>query len=230
MTSLRAVGCVVLLSSTASADARLELFDVKGNLVYLGSEQERVDGDGLERIVRYCHLDGRLVFESRARFDASRRVVSIRMQDRQSGKSPAMKVSDDAVIFTGKDKTTTVARPAELHVSEGIEDLVRSRWQTLSSGSPVAFEMAITQHARTLRFRLVREREDGVAMVLRLEPSLWVLRKLAEPVCFHVEKKAPHRVVETRGPSAVTDAAGELQVLRAVYARSDPRPLPCANQ
>lgn len=228
MTKLQVFACVLLVSATAHADARLELFDDSGRLVYLGSQQERMDGTCLERVVRYCHPDGRLVLETRARFDAaSRRVLSSQMTDGRSGKTPAMNVADEQLTFTSQDDAKTMPRPPLLHVPEGLGDVFRARWDELSAGKPHEFTLALPRHARTLQFRLVRDHETEVAVVVRLEPANWVIRRLAKPVFFHVAKAAPHRVLETRGPSAVTDAQGDLQSLRAVYAWIDPRPLPC---
>lgn len=226
----------LLTPAWAQADARLELFDASGRLLYLGRFQERVHGQKLERTIRYCRADGRPVLETTATLQAStRRLLTTRTIDRRTGREKSVEVTAEGVVLALRPEakaelsTDVIAVPDALLVPESLGDLVRAHWDTLAKGGVVEVDLALPEIGDTMRFRVLRDHDDEQAMVVRFEPASWVIRRLADTVLLRFELAAPHRLIGSEGPSAVRDDDGELQNLKVVCTPAETRALPCGN-
>lgn len=70
-------------------------------------------------------------------------------------------------------------------------------------GSPVKFCFAVIARAETVGFKLLKESETtwrGKPVVLvKMEPTSWIIAKIVDPLVFTVEKGGRHRVLQCLG-------------------------------
>lgn len=232
-------GLAVLWSVSADATSRMEMYDLEsGKLVYLGAIRERVEDAQYVRRLHICRADGRLVVEGELRLDSpGRKKGTSRQIDVRHGVEKNLVLGADAVELSYREgldrplETTREKRPQLCVAPDDLGHFVRTHWALVEKGEWVYPSLAVPEAGRIVKFRLRKERQEttetGDVLVLRFEPSQWLFRRLVDPVFLRFEVAAPHRLVESSGPTSYLDDAGEAMPLRIVFIPQEEAALPC---
>ena len=168
------------------------------------------------QVVReYNRPDGTVVARERVRYEADK-LVSCELEEPLSmarGKATIQPDPKDPrrniVAFEyspGKDRPAKTAQEplqSDTLMNDMIGPFVETHWNELMAGVPLKFRFIALARRETVGFKLAKESETTwrgkSAVILKMEPSSWVIAQLIDPLRFTVEKDAPHRVFQYVG-------------------------------
>jgi hypothetical protein len=166
------------------------------------------------RVLReYNRPNGIVAARERVMYEGGR-LVSCQLEELQSGGSGSAVVRPDPkapnerqIVFEYTQDHTKKTGIERLDKDTLINDMVgpflAAHWDALRSGSAVKFRFAVIPRAETVGFKLTREAEttrDGkTVVVVRMEPTSWIIARWVDPLFFTVEKEGQHRVLQYVG-------------------------------
>ncbi|MEE8396007.1 MAG: hypothetical protein V3S29_08135 [bacterium] len=217
-------------AAAGETKTRLELYPLEGgSLLYIGDrvtveEQGRVTQT---TVFRKAGGGGPILREVWIYDRKDLRLVSQKLENPVSGQREELtRVADTVKMLArenGKEEIERKDLPWEpqMAYSAIVVPTMVDEWSKLAGGGTVAFDLLVASRLGTVGFRL---KKDSVArisgepvMVVRMEPSSWLIRRLVDPLYFFLAQKAPHRLVEFKGRSSIRTDDGDTQDLRTVF-------------
>jgi hypothetical protein len=84
-----------------------------------------------------------------------------------------------------------------------VAPFIQAHWSALMSGAAVKFRFAAIAWVETVGFKFTEQsettRQGKAVVVLRMEPTSWIIAQFVEPLRFTVEKEGQHRVLQCAG-------------------------------
>jgi len=179
------------------------------------------------RVLREYHRpDGALAARERVVYENGG-LVSCQLEELQSGGGGSAAIGRDprnpgerqiAFEFTQDNaRTTGVERlQPDTLINDMVGPYLRAHWDALKDGATLKCRFAVIPRAETVGFEFTRQSDttrDGIpAVVVRMEPTSWIIARLVDPLFFTVEKGGRHRVLQYVGrttPKARTGSGWE---------------------
>ena len=213
----------------AAEKFRITLHDLKTKeQLYEGERTEQVEGSVVTEVTVYKRMDGTPVQTVKVVFDRETLLLhSYRLEDHRSGQIEEMRLADGVVTLanreTGKEELEkeTVKWGQQTAFGNSIVPLIRRNWEAVRGGQTLFMDLLVPSRLETVGFRLVKTsettRENTPVMVVRMEPSTWLIRLLVDPLHFYLAAEAPHRLVLYEGRSSVKTDDGDTQDLLFLY-------------
>ena len=220
-----------LLPGEARAEEkfRITLHDLKTKeQLYEGERTERVEGSVVTEVTVYKKMDGTPVQTVTVVFDREALLLhSYRLEDHRSGQLEEMRLVDGVVTLTNREtreeelETETVKWGKQTAFGNSVLPLLRRNWEAVRGGQTLSMDLLVPSRLETVGFRVVKvsetTRENTPVMVVRMEPSNWLIRLLVDPLHFYLASEAPHRLVMYEGRSTVKTDDGDTQDLLFLY-------------
>jgi hypothetical protein len=165
------------------------------------------------RALREYHLpDGTLAARERVVYNNGR-LASFEMEQFQTGFRGSVVVAEDggqprlvlkwARRPDAKPETKTEPLHKDVLVNDMIPGFISQHWDDLMRGAAVNFRFIVLARLETIGFRFVKESErtwDGKPVVIiRMEPTSFIVARLVNPVHFTVEKTGQRRILQYVG-------------------------------
>jgi hypothetical protein len=166
------------------------------------------------RVLReYTAPGGGVAARERIVYEAGN-LVSFELEEPQSGASGSARVqtrpekpSEPRITFayTQDHKTKSGSEPLEPStlINDMIGPFLAAHWDDLMHGSAVKFRYAAVTRAETVGFKFKKQSETTwrcrPAVVIRMEPTSWIIARLVEPLVFTAEKEGSHRILQYVG-------------------------------
>jgi len=204
-------------------------FDLENNKpVYVGFQTLSVEDTTLVQKVSYTREDGTLIHARDQLFNKDTlAVVSLKGEDQRTGRVEEIQVQGDTITLkfkknkTSKLETTTLKAKSNQYIGATMPFLIQQKWEELQAGKEVTFDLIVVSRLEELGFRLIKDRDDQVkgqsVSVIRLEPTSWVIKKIAPKMSFFMANAADHKPLQYEGRSVVTDDKGDDLMVRVVY-------------
>jgi hypothetical protein len=198
-------------------------------VLYTGLRTVRSEGGRVTVTTTYALPSGATIQRSEAVYEAATlALVSWRMDDARSGEQEQMQRDGGSVRLayranghSARSTATLPWRPQQIF-SATVEALIQRDWAPLAAGQAVSFRLLVPNRLDSYGFRLQRDdtpaRQRPGAMVIRMEPDSWLVRRLVDPLYFVQDAAPPHGLIEFRGRVPIRTDAGEEQDLRVRYA------------
>ena len=174
-------------------------------------------GSTLNVLREYTYPDGKPAARERVVYEGDD-LVSYALDELQVGAAGSVKVRRDpgiparsALLFEytkdlasgSKPKTSTEALRNETLTGDIVAAFLVSHWGELSKGEKVKCRYVVVPRRETVGFTFVKESEttlQGQAVVIiKMEPTSLIIKRLVDPVFFTVEKDGQHRVLQYVG-------------------------------
>jgi hypothetical protein len=166
------------------------------------------------RVLReYTRPNGALAARERLVYEAGR-LVSCHLEELQSGGSGSVVVQPDrtdskerriAFEYTQdhKQKIGTEKLEEDTLVNDMVGPFIATHWNDLMSRLTVKFRFAVITRAETIGFKLSKKSETTwrgkPAVLLKMEPTSWIIAQWVDPLFFTVETEGQHRVLQYLG-------------------------------
>lgn len=166
------------------------------------------------RVLReYVRPDGTVAARERVEYEAGR-LVSFELEEPEAGASGSARIqprpkhpNEQQIAFAysqdHKTKTGSERLAADTLVNDMIGPFMAAHWGDLTKGSAVKFRYVAVARAETVGFKFIKDSEitwrGKTAVVIRMEPTSWIIAQLVDPLFFTVEKEEPHRILEYVG-------------------------------
>jgi hypothetical protein len=191
------------------------------------------EGRILETIV-YADADGRETQRVEAEYEQeSLALVKFRREYTRTGEWESLERQGERVRMLYREEGEAEPEARELIWKEGmaftvvVGPRIRKERAALLAGKEVSFELIVPSRLDVYGFRLRKEGEAEVdgrrVLVIRMEPSAFLIRQLVDPILFYFSVEPPYDLLEYRGRTSVKDAKGDAIDARVVYRYAAPR-------
>jgi hypothetical protein len=195
----------VIYSGQEARDQRRRLFTFRRTSTRAGAEvralrEYRLPEGTLAARERVAYTNGRLASfemdELQAGFRGSVAVVA------EGGGQPRL-VFKWARAPDAKAETKSEPLRKDVLVNDMIPGFISLHWDELMRGRAINFRFVVLARLETIGFRLVKESEGTNSgkpvVVMRMEPTSFIIARLVNPVRFTVEKTGQRRILQYVG-------------------------------
>jgi hypothetical protein len=174
-------------------------------------------GSRVNVLREYTYPDGKPAARERIVYDGDD-LVSYALDELQNGAAGSVKVQRDAsnparsallfeyakdVASGGRPKTSTEALRADTLTSDMVAPFLLSHWAELSNGDKIKCRYVVVPRRETVGFTFVKDSETTFqgrrVVIIKMEPTSLIIKRLVDPVFFTVEKDGQHRVLQYTG-------------------------------
>jgi hypothetical protein len=174
-------------------------------------------GSSLNVLREYTYPDGKPAARERFVYDGDD-LVSYALDELQVGAAGSVKVRRDpgnparnALLFEytkdlasgSNPKTSTEALRNDTLTSDMVAAFLVSHWGELSKGEKVKCRYVVVPRRETVGFTFAKESETTLqgraVVIIKMEPTSLIIKRLVDPVFFTVEKDGQHRVLQYVG-------------------------------
>src|ERR1043166_8874957 len=169
-------------------------------------------GEEVRALREYRLPDDTLVARERVAYNNGR-LATFEMEEFQTGFRGSVVVAEDGgqprLVFKwarrpdAKPETKTEPLHKDVLVNDMIPGFISQHWDELMRGAAVNFRFIVLARLETIGFRFVKESErnwDGKPVVIiRMEPTSFIVARLVNPVHFTVEKTGQRRILQYVG-------------------------------
>ena len=221
-----ALGCVLpgpaaevsdtpALKYEAPASLTGTLYDQAGtNVLFKFRRTATRAGTNLNVLREYTWPDGKLAARETVTYQGDK-LAGYNLDELQIGAYGSAKIIHDptnnaagkiefnyAVPNGRLEKATESLRPDTL-TSDMVAPFLADHWAELSKGREVKCRYLVVPRKETVGFAFARHAESRwrgtPVVVIRMEPSSWIIRQIVEPLFFTVEKEGQHRILQYTG-------------------------------
>jgi hypothetical protein len=162
----------------------------------------------------FAFPDGRIAARERVRYEDgalrsceleeldSGATGSVTVQTNASG-VPSNLVLDYSKAKGARQKTDTEKLQPDTLVNDMIAPWLAAHWDTLTKGSAVKFRLVSFARTETVGFKFIRQSETTLrgtpVVIVKMQPTSWIIARLVDPLLFTVEKAPPHRILQYVG-------------------------------
>lgn len=203
--------------------------DLKSNKFYYTEEHtETLDHDVLkETMIQYKDSAGVVIAKKIINYTGNKVTPSFEQNDYRDGYMEGISFAGNKLIFKFRKnksesvKTKSISIPDNLVVDGGFNYYIKGNWDRLVSGETKVFNFAVPSQLDYFSFRLYKESQKNDAVVFRMEPDNFVLRKLVDPirVTYNMSTK---RIVKYEGLSNINDKKGKSYLVKIMYPKVGP--------
>jgi len=172
------------------------------------------DGTAVRVLREYTRPDGTLVARERVLYQSGK-LVSFQLEEPLSGAQGSLKILPDTehegrgslkfeyTSESGSRKESSEALRPDTLVNDMVGPFIADHWELLMRGASLKTRFAAIARAETVGFKFTKESEttwrNRPAVVIKMEPTSWIISKIVKALLFTVEKDPPHRVLEYMG-------------------------------
>jgi hypothetical protein len=178
------------------------------------------DGSTLKVLREYAYADGKPADREHVVYENDN-LVFYQLEELQTGDVGSATISRDP-DHPGKGRisfqylkadsrrpvssTRTEALQPDILINDMVGTFLAAHWDQLCRGEKVGFRYVVLSRRETVGFTFKKESEmqwrGKNVLVLKMEPSSFVIAALIDPLRFLVERDHPHRVLQYSGPTA----------------------------
>lgn len=166
------------------------------------------------RVLReFARPNGTLAARERVVYESGR-LVCYQLEEPESGAGGSAVVQrsprepqEQRIVFEYTEdknkKTGSEKLEKDTVINDMVAPFIQAHWSALMSGAAVKFRFVAIARAETVGFKFTKQfettRQGKPVVVLRMEPTSWIIAQFVEPLRFTVEKEGQHRVLEYAG-------------------------------
>ena len=202
------------------------------DLVFQGDSRTTSEGGKVREVVIYRDPAGKEIQRVETVYEEAGFVlVSYSKVDHRTGESEKMVKTGSDVELRYRKSAEDAERSETLEWSDSmgftsmIVPGIRKNWELLAQGEELEMDFLVPSRLETVGFRLTKEGEETVGgkavVVIRMEPSAFVIRLLVDPLYFYLESAQPRRLIQYRGRTSVKTVDGDSLDARLTYIYTD---------
>ena len=202
------------------------------DLVFQGDSRTSSEGGKVREVVIYRNPAGKEIQRAETVYEEAGFVlVSYSKVDHRSGESETMIKTGSVVELRYRESAEDDEESETLDWSESmgftsmIVPSIRKNWALLAQGEEVEMDYLVPNRLGTVGFRLTKEGEETIGgkavVVIRMEPSAFIIRLLVDPLYFYLESAQPRRLIQYRGRTSVKTDDGDSLDARLSYIHPD---------
>jgi hypothetical protein len=161
----------------------------------------------------FLRPDGRLAARERVVYEAGR-LVSYELEELESGATGSAVVKRNPqnprqqMIFLEYSEGSTRKEGSEklgkdTVINDMVGPFIQAHWGELMGGATVRLRFVAIARAETVGFKLTKESETTwrgkPVVIIKMEPTSFIISQFVEPLSFTVEKNGSHRVLQYMG-------------------------------
>jgi hypothetical protein len=214
-------------TSAGPADATMDFLEPKNltttifpgpdstNVLFTFRRQATLSNSTVRVLREYIRPDGTVTARERVRYESGQ-LVSCELEEPLTGARGRAVIQPDPknprermVAFeysAGENSSARTARETlrnDTLMNDMIGPYIETHWETLMEGRPVRFRFLALARRETVGFKLVKQSENTwrgkPVVILKMEPSSFIIGQLIDPLLFTVDKEPPHRVLQYLG-------------------------------
>lgn len=185
--------------------------------LFVSQRQSECTGATVRVTFDYNYPNGLLAARDRIVYEAGR-LASYDEEELQTGERGSATIRPDPknpgkwrIYFeytTGlgvaaKKTSDSEALQNDTLVDDMILGFIESHWDTLQEGLPAKFRFIVLSRKETVGFKLIKAAETKrlgkPVVLLKMEPTSFIIAQLVDPLIFVVEKAGAHRILEYIG-------------------------------
>ena len=202
------------------------------DLVFQGDSRTTSEGGKVREVVIYRDPAGKEIQRVETVYEEAGFVlVSYSKVDHRTGESEKMvKTGSDVELRYRKsaeddERSETLEWSDSMGFTSMIVPGIRKNWELLAQGEELEMDFLVPSRLETVGFRLTKEGEETIdgkdVVVIRMEPSAFIIRLLVDPLYFYLESAQPRRLIEYRGRTSVKTDDGDSLDARLTYTHTD---------
>jgi hypothetical protein len=185
------------------------------NVLFTFSRRAFQSNATVQVLREYRRPDGTIVARERVQYESGQ-LASYDLEEPLTGAhgraviQPDPKNSRERIVLfeyaAGPNNSVRTAREplrTDTLMNDMVGPFIETHWDTLLAGEAVRFRFLALARRETVGFKLVKQSESTwhgrPVVILKMEPSSWVIGQLIDPLLFTVEKDPPHRVLQYLG-------------------------------
>lgn len=203
------------LKYQAPASLTATIYDQGGsNILFRFKRTATRSGTNLNVLREYTRPDGQLVARETLTYHGDH-LAAYTVDELQSGTGGSAtlladpsdktsgKIEFDFHAADGKSQKATQSLPPNTLTSDMVAPFLTDHWTDLVNGHRVKARYLVVSRKETIGFSFIRQSETDwhgkPVVMIRMEPSSWMIRQIVEPLYFTVEKEGQHRVLQYSG-------------------------------
>ncbi|MDB5272040.1 MAG: hypothetical protein JWO58_407 [Chitinophagaceae bacterium] len=203
--------------------------DLRSNKFYYVEEHKEIMENHVlkETVIQYRDSAGVVMAKKVIDYSNNKVTPSFEQTDYRDGYTEGVSFSEHELIFKYRKnkseslKSKTIQTPDNLVVDGGFNYYIKGNWGELTDGETMVFNFAVPSQLDYFSFRLYKESEQKDAVVFRMEPDNFVLRKLVDPIRV-TYKMSTKRIVKYEGLSNINDKKGKSYLVKIMYPKVGP--------
>ncbi|HWZ22619.1 MAG TPA: hypothetical protein VNW06_08195 [Cytophagaceae bacterium] len=203
--------------------------DLKSDKFYYTEEhKEIIEQSVLKRTsIQYKDGEGIVIAGKKIDYSADKIRPSFEQNDYRDGCVEGVSFSNNKLILKCKKnksevlKTKSMDIPEDLVVDGGFNYYIKGNWGKLTEGKTLVFNFAVPSQLDYYAFRLYKESVEKDAIVFRMEPDNFIIRRLVSPirVTYNTTSK---RILKYEGLSNINDKVGKSYTVKIMYPEVGP--------
>ena len=187
---------------------------VTTNLLFDFKRTSTRSGTNLNVLREYTYPDGKVAARETVVYEGDT-LLSYTLDEVQTGEAGSARITYDRsnkktgrIRFSFQPAGDTAAEkserlPANALTADMIAPFIKDHWTELMKGRKVECRYLVVTRKETVGFTFVKDREMPVqgkpVVIIRMEPSSWVIGLVAKPLFFTIEKEGQRRVLQYTG-------------------------------
>ena len=203
--------------------------DLRSNKFYYVEEHKEITENHVlkETVIQYKDSAGAVMAKKVIDYSENKVTPAFEQTDYRDGYTEGVSFVGKKLIFKYRKnkseslKSKTISSPDNLVVDGGFNYYIKGNWEKLTAGETMVFNFAVPSQLDYFSFRLYKESEQKDAVVFRMEPDNFLLRKLVDHIRV-TYKMSTKRIIKYEGLSNINDIKGKSYLVKIMYPKVGP--------
>ncbi len=166
--------------------------------LYTETHRELYENKHLSSSITYTDEKGKVIAKKEIDYREDSLKPTFQLEDMRDGYLEGAKVRKDTItLISRKNKNSllkekTLIIPEPIIIDAGLNAFVRKNWDELEKGKTLKFNLAVPNELDYFSFRITKSGEKEIekkkTIILKVEPSNFIIRALVNPIIIYYEK------------------------------------------